>query len=117
MKKISKKIIAFLGMVATIFASSPVFAKVGYDPSSWSGSSTKVSTGEVTSWVDTIINVVSIVGSGIAIIALIVLGVKYMMGSVEEKAEYKKTLLPYFVGAVFVFAASALVGVIYNFTK
>ena len=37
-----------------------------------------------------------------------------MLGSVEEKAEYKKTLMPYIIGATFVFAASAIAGTIYN---
>ena len=57
-------------------------------------------------------NIVAIVGSGIAVIALIVLGIKYMMGSVEEKAEYKKTMMPYVIGALMVFGASAIVGFI-----
>ena len=116
MKKIGKKITAFLSTASMMLIANPVFAKVGKNPGDWTGSGNKVSTAELTSWVDTIINIVSIVGSGVAIIALIILGVKYMMGSVEEKAEYKKTMLPYVIGAVFVFAASALVGVIYNFT-
>ena len=50
----------------------------------------------------------------LAVIILIVLGVKYMMGSAEEKAEYKKTLLPYFIGALFVFGAGAICTVIFN---
>ena len=50
-----------------------------------------------TDMVGTILGVVQTVGSLIAIISLIVLGIKYMMGSVEEKAEYKKTLMPYFI--------------------
>ena len=33
---------------------------------------------------------------------------------VERKAEYKKTLMPYVIGAVFVFAASSIAGIIYN---
>ena len=44
----------------------------------------------------------------LAIIIIAVLGVKYMMGSTEEKAEYKKTMMPYLVGAVLVFGASAI---------
>ena len=39
-----------------------------------------------------------------------------MMGSAEEKAEYKKTLLPYVIGAALVFAASTIATVVYNFT-
>lgn len=37
-----------------------------------------------------------------------------MMGSPEEKAEYKKTMMPYVVGAVFIFAASQIAGVVYG---
>mgnify|MGYP000776194846 len=37
-----------------------------------------------------------------------------MLGSTEEKAEYKKSMLPYVIGAVFVFASSAIAGAIYN---
>ncbi len=61
-----------------------------------------------------ILAVVQIVGSLVAVICLIVLGVKYMMGSVEEKAEYKKTLLPYFIGALMVFGITNLLNVIYK---
>ena len=40
-----------------------------------------------------------------------------MMGSAEEKAEYKKTMLPYLIGAVIVFAASILVKWVYDLAK
>lgn len=56
-------------------------------------------------------------GSAIAVVCLIVLGVKYMMGSVEEKAEYKKTLLPYAIGAVFVFGAGLITTIFYNIAQ
>ena len=54
-----------------------------------------------------IIKVITTVGSICSVVVLIMLGIKYMMGSVEEKAEYKKTLLPYVIGASMVFAASS----------
>lgn len=119
MKKTLSKIYAFLGTMSAMLMMgiNPVFAAVGTDPATWSGSGKNINTSGITSWTDSIINVVSIVGSGISIIAIIVLGVKYMMGSVEEKAEYKKTMMPYLIGAIFVFGASALVGVIYNAAK
>ena len=41
-----------------------------------------------------------------------VIGIKYMMGSAEEKAEYKKTMIPYLVGAVILFAAVNIAGVV-----
>lgn len=61
-----------------------------------------------------IIGVIQTVGSIVSVICLIVLGVKYMMGSVEEKAEYKKTLMPYMLGALMVFGISNILGIVYT---
>lgn len=61
-----------------------------------------------------IVKIVQVVGSIISVICLIVLGVKYMMGTVQEKAEYKKVLLPYVVGAALLFATTNLLGIIYS---
>lgn len=64
--------------------------------------------------VGVILGAIQMVGSLTAVICLIVLGVRYMMGSVEEKAEYKKTLLPYFIGAMLVFGITNLLKVVYD---
>lgn len=61
-----------------------------------------------------LLSVIQIVGSVVAVIILVVLGIKYMMGSTEEKAEYKKTLIPYIVGAVLIFAASNIASMVYK---
>ena len=61
-----------------------------------------------------IIGILQVVGIVIAVVVLLVLGIKYMMGSAEEKAEYKKTMIPYLVGALLIFAASTIVNVVYN---
>ena len=42
------------------------------------------------------------------------LGMKYMVGSVEEKAEYKKTMLPIVVGMILLVCTSTIVSIIYN---
>ena len=63
------------------------------------------------------LSVIQIVGSVVAVLVLVVLGIKYMMGSTEEKAEYKKTLIPYIVGAVLIFAASNIASMVYNAAK
>jgi len=46
-------------------------------------------------------------GIGILVIVVVgaIIGIKYMMGSVEEKAEHKKLLVPYLVGSVVIFGA------------
>lgn len=60
------------------------------------------------------ITIFSVLGSIISVVVLIAIGLKYMMGSVEEKAEYKKSFMPYIIGATFVFAASSIAGIIYS---
>ena len=55
-----------------------------------------------------ILGIVQTVGVVLSVIILSVLGIKYMMGSASEKAEYKKTMIPYLVGALLIFGASAI---------
>ncbi len=62
-----------------------------------------------------VVQIVSTIGSILSVIVIIVLGIKYMTGSVEEKAEYKKTLIPYIIGAAFIFSASTIASIVYNF--
>lgn len=69
---------------------------------------------QVTELGKTIVTIMQTVGIVVAIVVLLVLGIKYMMGSAEEKAEYKKTMIPYIVGAVLIFASTTIVTVVYN---
>lgn len=62
----------------------------------------------------TIVTIMQTIGIVVAVVVLLVLGIKYMMGSAEEKAEYKKTMIPYLVGAVLIFASTTIVNVVYN---
>ena len=62
-----------------------------------------------------IVAVLQTVGVVLSVVVLIILGIKYMMGSAEEKADYKKSMIPYIVGAALIFAASAFAQVIYGF--
>lgn len=64
-----------------------------------------------------ILSAVTTAGIVLSVIMLAVLGVKYMMGSADEKAEYKKSMMPYLVGAVLIFAASTIASAVYNLAK
>ena len=55
-----------------------------------------------------IVSIITTIGIIVAVVVLLVLGIKYMMGSASEKAEYKKTMIPYLVGALLIFGASAI---------
>lgn len=61
-----------------------------------------------------IVGVLTTIGMFVSVIMLIVLGIKYMLGSTEEKAEYKKSLMPYVIGAAIVFTGSLVPNIIYK---
>ena len=73
-----------------------------------------VQTNDLTKVGNNIVTIIQVVGIVIAVIVLLVIGIKYMMGSASEKAEYKKTMIPYIVGAVLIFAGTSLLRVIYS---
>lgn len=61
-----------------------------------------------------IVKVIKIIGSAISVIALAIIGIKYIYGSMEQKAQYKETIMPYIVGAILLFGASNLVDMVYS---
>ena len=67
---------------------------------------------QVTSIGNQIIGILTTAGVVVAVVVLLILGIKYMMGSASEKAEYKKTMIPYLVGAILIFGASAITKVV-----
>ena len=73
-----------------------------------------VATDKVVNLGKTIVTIMQTIGIVVAVVVLLVLGIKYMMGSAEEKAEYKKTMIPYIVGAVLIFASTTIVNIVYQ---
>lgn len=57
---------------------------------------------------DVVYNVLLAVGIIAAVIVGLIIGIKYMMGSVAQKAETKELLAPYIVGCVIIFGAFAI---------
>lgn len=57
---------------------------------------------------------VQVVGVAVSVVVLVVIGVKYLVGSAEEKAEYKKTMLPYVVGAALIGLAPTIANAVYT---
>lgn len=61
------------------------------------------------------LTIVQVVGSGVAVIMLIVLAIKYISAAPSDKAEIKKHAVVYVVGAIVLFAASGIIGIVRNF--
>ena len=55
-----------------------------------------------------IYQILLILGISIAVIVAGVLGIKFMMGSVEEKAQIKDALIPFIVGCIVIFGAVSI---------
>lgn len=62
-----------------------------------------------------IVGAVSVVGSIVSVLALVIIGVRFMLGSAEEKAEYKESMKPYLIGAILLFGVVKIVDFLYNF--
>lgn len=71
-------------------------------------------TTELTGLGGRIVAIVQVVGIVVAVIVILVIGIKYLIASPEGKAEYKKTMIPYLVGAALIFAGTTIVNVVYQ---
>lgn len=67
--------------------------------------------------IKSIVGLLQLTGSGIAIIAVTLLGVKYILASPSEKADVKKSIMPIVIGCVLLFGAVNLAAAIADFTS
>lgn len=113
------KIILIIATLILLFCNSKVYA-VNHDPTTnpdfWKPEDIG-SESELVEKAGAILGLVNTIGVICSVIALLIIGFKYMIGSVEEKAEYKQAMMPYIIGSVLVFATTTLPNVIFNLTK
>lgn len=115
-KKICFTIFILISVIITVMAvipshslaTDPIANPDDYKPGSIANSDATA----VTDKIKPIINTISVVGIIVAVITLIVIGIKYMLGSVDEKAEYKKTMSFYIAGVIFLTSISAILQLI-----
>lgn len=61
-----------------------------------------------------IVSLLQVLGTVIAVITIMIMGIKYMVGSVEEKATYKKSMIPYLIGCILLFATVTIINAVYH---
>ena len=113
MKK-TKILAIILNILLIVTLVVPTITFADYQPTTFNGKINTSGASSVESVGGKIVGIIQIVGTIAAVAMLMVLGIKYMMGSSEERAEYKKTLFPYVIGAVLIFAAVNLTQIIYK---
>ena len=117
MSKKTMKIIVFIAIILCIIATASLVSAVpSFTAEDLPGTDTNA-TGPIKDLGNKIIGVLQAVGIVVSVVVVIVLGIKYMMGSVEEKAEYKKTMMPYLIGAALIFAASTISMMVMSFLQ
>lgn len=115
-KKVQKILSVLLVVMVILSIATTVFAEdgLGLTPNDIKGTSSAGGT-TIKNVGSQVVGILQTVGIVLSVVVLIVLGIKYMMGSTEEKSEYKKTFIPYIVGAALIFAASVFATAIYDF--
>lgn len=73
--------------------------------------------GEFDTRVGSILGIVKNLGIVVSVVSLMVIGVKTMVLSVEEKAAYKQALPGYILGAIMVFVITYIPNLIYELVK
>ena len=116
MKKVLKKfkIIMFILTISLIILSTSVYS-VDYskviNPEDYTPTDI-TNPGKILTVGNTIIGAMQFIGSILSVVVLIGLGIKFLIGSAEEKAEYKESFKPYIIGAVMVFSITNFLGIL-----
>ena len=111
-KKVMKVISFVTVLLMVMMMVTPVFADM--TTTNFDGTSSNA-TNTVTRAINTILGVVQVVAAGVAVIMLIVLAIKYISASPEGKADIKKSAAQYVVGAILLFGATGILGIVRTF--
>ena len=119
-KKKIVKIISIVFIIIYILSFSVTVLGQEIDPIAVIGNGPDPSSGGVRTLyylVNIILGILQYIGVGTSVIACLVLAVKYMYTSPDDKAEVKKKLVPVIIGVFLVFGAVQLVKLVEIFTK
>ena len=104
---------AFSNYIVCADSTSDDFNPYEYDPTS----TTSEGDTKLLAIGNDIIGQIQLIGSVVSVIAIIIIGIRYMLGSVEEKAQYKATMTPYLIGAVLVFGITNVLAIVSELAK
>ena len=102
--------------IATIMI--PIYSnaiQTGINPDSYRNNNS--SSPKAQSMIEKVLGIVRLVGTILSVVILMIIGIRYMLGSVEERAEYKNTFKLYILGALLLFTGSMVPQIIYDIMK
>ena len=108
----------FIMLIFSCFNYSVVIAagssSIIIDPDTFDPSNSSDETTETLKLAGKVIGVIQTLGSIVSILAIIIIGIRYMIGSVEEKSHMKSALIPYLIGSTVLFLSVNIVSAIYD---
>lgn len=106
-------ITSLMTLILFMMVSIPSYTYATIDPNDYKpGSLSYTDVSKVKKAANPIIGTIKTLGVVVAVITLAIIGIKYMIGSTAEKAEYKKTMIPYLIGAIMVVAITQFLSVL-----
>ena len=102
-------------VVGVIEIASSDFVDPTENPDWWEPTESEES--ELTEKAGILLGVINVLGVVSAVIALVLLGMKYFLGSVQEKADLKNSLWLYILGIILLVACTTIPNIIFNVSK
>ena len=88
------------------------------NPEAYSMINQEASIGQsTTDMISSILGAINVIGVIIGVIILVIIGIKYVLGSAEQKAEYKETAKAYILGAIQISAGPTIVNILYTVAR
>lgn len=113
-KDMKKVVISILILIMIISIANISFAIDLGDLNEYGETSTGSGMTMIVKKASIILTLVQYVGITSGVIILMIIGIKFITSSVEEKAEYKQRLIPWIIGAFLIMAGSSVPNAIYN---
>lgn len=114
MKKISIVILTVLAIIMIILPLTINAAQINPDDYGKNITPNATDVKDMYKFGGSVAGVIQIVGTAVSAGAMIIIGIRYLVASADEKAEYRERMIPYFIGAVLLFGASNVVKILYK---
>lgn len=114
------KIISILFLLALLVFSTTTYvqADIDIDPDKYKPE--KITTqegGRAIEMAGKVLGIVRTLGVVAAMVVLSIIGLKYMLASLDEKANYKENMIPYIVGCALLVLCTTLPSIIYSIVQ
>lgn len=109
-------LIIMIGSIATNTISQAAFSDIDVDFIVEDAKDTSGAGNSILNVIQSILVIVQVAATGVAVIMLIVLAIKYMGSAPSDKAGIKNSAIQYIVGAVVLFSTAGILGIIRKFS-